>query len=422
MTFNESKPQSPNQLPPLVKKIAIIVIMTLCFLWPLSQVGDQIQSRQQNETVAQKEIAKSWGQDVLVTSPVFWLENESWPAVEGKTNVVVDSLEKKRGVFKVPVFSAVVNQKFKFQLPLDVIDKLRKSEPKDKPRKMFFSIEVYPNSALQDFEFKSEHPESLKGRLSSLGLQFEVSEADLSWINKNEIEIELKVRGTGRVLYESLFERDLVHFKGNWEKPQYYDELLPSDSKLDASGFEATWNLSNIKKWDSSEKSSKKVGINHLWISTDYSMVERALKYGILLIALSFLMGILVEVIAKIQIHPMQYGLIGLALSLFYLLLLSISEVTGFDVAYLIATAATIGLIAFYMRGFIKNTKHVLMLAGEQLGMSVFFYVLLTLEERALLAGAIGLFLALAALMSLTRRIDWSTEFGKQVGRTQDSV
>jgi len=422
MFTNETRPNQRPPLPPFVKKLGIILAMTLCFLWPLGQVGDQIQSRQQNETVAQKEIAKSWGEDVTVASPVLRLENQTWVPSEATTKVEVDSKEKKRGVFKVPVFSAVLNQKFKFQLPMEDIEKERTKDPKEKPKKMFLSIEIYPSNALQDFEIKTEHPKSLKGSLSNVGLIFEISEDDLKWLAKTEIELQLTVRGTGRVLYETFAQKDMVQFKGNWSKPQYFDEVLPSDSTLNAEGFEANWILSNLQKWEVSTKSSRKVGINHLWISTDYLMVERALKYGILLISLSFLVGLIVEIMAKIQIHPMQYGLIGIALSLFYLLLLSISEVTGFDLAYLIATIATIGLIAFYMRGFIEKTSHVLLLAGEQLALSVFFYVLLSLEERALLAGSIGIFLVLVVLMTVTRKFDWYAEFAKHQSRTKDSV
>lgn len=139
-------------------------------------------------------------------------------------------------------------------------------------------------------------------------------------------------------------------------------------------------------------------------------MVQRSLKYGILFIALSFLFTFILEVVAKIQIHPFQYGLVGLSLTIFYLLLLALSEVMGFGVSYLLSAFLVVGLIAFYLLGFVKERKHVLMVSTQQLGLSGFFFVLLRLEERALLMGTIGLFIVLGLLMACTRKIDWNKD------------
>ena len=103
----------------------------------------------------------------------------------------------------------------------------------------------------------------------------------------------------------------------------------------------------------------------------------------------------------------MQYGLMGLAISVFYLLLLAISESTGFDIAYGISTAAVTGLILFYIKGFIREVKFVRMILCEQLVLSGFFYLLLSLEESAFLVGTIGLFIVLTAFMAVTRKFDW---------------
>ncbi|RYZ83952.1 MAG: cell envelope integrity protein CreD, partial [Proteobacteria bacterium] len=202
-------------------------------------------------------------------------------------------------------------------------------------------------------------------------------------------------------------DQDTVKILGNWTKPKFSDEILPAQSKLDQNGFEAVWNLNSLPKFEDSSRTNKTVGLTHLWVGSDYSKIEKAIKYGILFIALTFLMVFIIEMRSKIKIHPFQYGLIGISISLFYLLLLAISEVIGFDAAYAIATGAVTTLIGFYVHGFIKDKVFIRTIIAEQVLLSGFFYLLLSLEESAFLVGTLGLFMALAAFMSLTRKFDW---------------
>ncbi len=196
---------------------------------------------------------------------------------------------------------------------------------------------------------------------------------------------------------------------GNWTKPKFIDEILPTDTITSSKGFEATWTLNALPKWENGSREVKSIGLNHLWISTDYSMIEKAVKYGILFIALTFILIFIVEFMSKAKIHPLQYGLIGLSISIFYLLLLAISESLGFDIAYLLSSLAVTGLIVFYVRGFLNQKKFVKMVLIEQIILSTFFYILLALEEKAFLIGSIGLFVALSVFMTITRKFDWYT-------------
>ncbi len=136
-------------------------------------------------------------------------------------------------------------------------------------------------------------------------------------------------------------------------------------------------------------------------------MIEKAVKYGILFIALTFILVFIVEFVSKAKIHPLQYGLIGLSISVFYLLLLAISETVGFDIAYLISSLAVTGLIVFYVKGFLNQKKFVRMILTEQIVLNGFFYTLLSLEESAFLIGSLGLFIALTIFMMITRKFDW---------------
>ncbi len=141
-----------------------------------------------------------------------------------------------------------------------------------------------------------------------------------------------------------------------------------------------------------------------------YQRSTRAVKYGGLFIALSFLTLFLVETLQRRPIHPIQYGLMGLALSVFYLLLLALAEHIGFPVAYVLATAALCVLMTVYLAGAFRSARAG-MLSGGLFALTYgLLYLLVTSESYALLAGSLALFALLAATMSLTRKIDWYAE------------
>jgi inner membrane protein len=133
----------------------------------------------------------------------------------------------------------------------------------------------------------------------------------------------------------------------------------------------------------------------------------RAVKYGGLFIALSFLTLFLVETLLRRPLHPIQYGLMGLALSAFYLLLLALAEQLGFFAAYLVATLALCGLMGVYLSGALANARAGALAAGVFAATYALLYLLVTSESYALLAGALALFALLATVMLLTRKLDW---------------
>ncbi|HEU4429419.1 MAG TPA: inner membrane CreD family protein, partial [Myxococcota bacterium] len=138
-----------------------------------------------------------------------------------------------------------------------------------------------------------------------------------------------------------------------------------------------------------------------------YRMAERSAKYAVLFIALTFTTLWLFEVLAKAPLHSVQYLLVGAALCLFFLLELSLAEHLGFGVAYAIASSGIVGLVGGYAWALLRGAGRAGVVAGVVTTLYAYLYVVLTNEDYALLAGAIGLFAALAAVMWLTRRVDW---------------
>jgi inner membrane protein len=138
-----------------------------------------------------------------------------------------------------------------------------------------------------------------------------------------------------------------------------------------------------------------------------YQTVERSAKYGILFIGLTFAAFFLYEVMRRLAIHPIQYAFVGIALALFFLLLISLSEHLGFATAYAIAATACVALIGYYVAHVLKNTRHGITFAGALSALYGLLYAVLRAEDHALLLGSLLVFACVAAAMVATRRLDW---------------
>lgn len=403
----ENQQKQKNELNSVTKKIIVIFILAIVLVVPLSRVENQINSRQEYESLAQKEIAKGWGGNVVFASPILSTPEKQIYPMASETSIEIGSKEKKRGVFRVPVYLATLRTKVTFIRP-PLQKKILPSKNKEISEPDHLILSVKPLSSIQNFKITDiESGKELKAKLVAAGIHVSSEELQGKDFFSHPIEFEISVRGTGTVTYESNSDQDKLKMHGNWTKPKFVDDILPLETKISSQGFEAFWTLNSLPQWEEASRETKSVGLEHLWIGTDYSMSEKAVKYGILFIALTFILVFVVEFRSKVKIHPLQYGLIGLSISVFYLLLLAISETLGFDMAYVISSGAVTGLIIFYVRGFLSEKKFTRMILIEQIVLSAFFYVLLSLEEHALLIGSLGLFLALGLFMAITRKFDW---------------
>ncbi|MBL8018656.1 MAG: inner membrane CreD family protein, partial [Leptospirales bacterium] len=185
-------------------------------------------------------------------------------------------------------------------------------------------------------------------------------------------------------------------FKASWTFRSQDPSMLGPE--LDQNDFEAS-----VKP----DEDVQSFGVDFFVPVDLYAQIERAVKYSMLFIALTFLTFFIFEVVAGLQIHPVQYLFVGLALSLFFLLLLSLAEHIGFGKAYTIAATADIALIAAYTFKILNSKLRSGILFAILTGLYAFLYVILQLEMYSLLAGSIGLFVILALVMYATRNIDW---------------
>lgn len=233
---------------------------------------------------------------------------------------------------------------------------------------------------------------------------------------KTDFHITLKIKGTGELYFTPTGKTTIVNISSTYPSPAFDGKYLPDRiPMLSDSGFSASWKILQASRgypqyWqDSAYPDFKKsaFGVKLIQQADHYSKTERSVKYAILIISLTFLVFFFLEVIQKRSVHPLQYILVGIALCIFYTLLLSISEYTGFNTAYFIAATATVLLITWYIKAIFGKMRVAASFMAALTTLYGYVFFLIQLKDYALLFGSIGLFLIVAVIMYYSRRIDW---------------
>jgi inner membrane protein len=235
--------------------------------------------------------------------------------------------------------------------------------------------------------------------------------------------IALDLRGSSGLYFAPLGGQTQVTLAANWPHPSFQGGWLPKQHAVDDSGFSAAWSIPYIARgfpsmWKQGDVSDKTLGASHFGVELitpvdPYRMSQRSLKYAALFIGLTFLALWLFEVRTGLRVHTVQYLLVGAGMCMFYLLELSLAEQVGFVIAYVIASGAIVMQLALYSRAVLKAWPRALMMGGLISLLYGLLYVLLRDEDYALLIGSSGLFLALSAVMYLTRGVQWSPQSAK---------
>ena len=229
--------------------------------------------------------------------------------------------------------------------------------------------------------------------------------------------MNIKIKGSEQLHFVPLSGNSNYAISSTWANPKFDGNNLPNTRVVEDSGFQAKWNFNNANlpfettlKDFNFNKLSYAFGVSMLQPTDQYSKTNRSVKYAILFIGLTFALFFIIELMQKKPVHPVQYVLIGIALVIFFTLLLSISEFLMFDAAYCIAAVATILLISFYAKSHFKSNKTASVFGLFLTCLYAFIFVLIRLEDAALLVGSIGLFVILALVMFGSRKINWYGE------------
>ncbi len=233
--------------------------------------------------------------------------------------------------------------------------------------------------------------------------------------NKMDYTIHIKIKGSSDLRFVPLGKTTQVALNSTWKDPAFDGQYLPSKTpEITSKGFTAYWKVLQVSRsypqtWKEGtyDVSKSAFGVKLIQPTDGYAMTERCVKYAILFIALTFTVFFFMEIMQKRQVHPLQYILVGFALCIFYTLLLSISEYAGFNPAYLIASSATVTLIGSYVWSIFKKLKIALGFTIALSALYGYIFILIQLQDYALIFGSIGLFVILAVIMFYSGKIDW---------------
>lgn len=229
-----------------------------------------------------------------------------------------------------------------------------------------------------------------------------------------DFNMQLKLRGSEQLHFIPTAGSGNFNIRSAWSSPSFDGDVLPGDRAVNQDGFQASWkfNQANLPygtviKQQTIGKIENAFGVSLVQPADQYDKTMRSVKYAILFIGLTFAFFFIIEIMQKKPFHPVQYVLVGLALVIFYTLLLSISEYIVFDYAYLLSAFAVVLLISLYAKGHFQSWRTAGIFFGLLSFLYGFIFILIRLEDTALLIGSIGLFIVLAIVMFVSRRINW---------------
>lgn len=246
----------------------------------------------------------------------------------------------------------------------------------------------------------------------------------LDWASRADIttdlSMDLQLKGSEQLYFVPAGKTTDVKISGNWPSPSFDGQLLPSSREVNEKDFTATWKVLSFNRpfsqqWIDSEQSlnGSEFGVNLLIPADQYQKSIRTAKYGVLVIILAFTALFLVELTAKIRIHPFQYILIGAALIIYYTLLLSISEHIGYNAAYAIASISTVTLVALYSTTFLQKKSLSVLFTLLMSVFYLFIFVIIQAEDYSLLIGSVGLFFIISVIMYFSRKVKWYKDQGE---------
>jgi inner membrane protein len=451
--------QQPNKFLHWIKtsttaRMGMIGFLSLMLMVPLFYIENLIRERSFRQEAVVNEISKQWGNEVVIYGPILkvpyrvfakkTITNQKTKLVTTETieqiqygyffpekldvNSTINPEQKKRGIYTTAVFNSTI-------LINGTFDSLNFKQKEIDDKNILWNK--------SKILLKTTNVKGINNALSIVvnGKNFALSSAGKSNYNKygyytlesgiialKEIvkstkpisfSVDFSVRGSKEIRFIPIGKETTAKIKSSWKTASFMGEFLPYNSdKISKDGFDAKWKILDINRPFSQQYFNELPYFNEFYFGVnfkipvdEYQKSERSAKYGFLVICLTFLVFFLIQTMSKINMHPFQYLMIGLALLMFYTLLVSISEHSNFLKAYGIASVSVIGLITIYAKNILKSAKFMMLIGTSLSVLYAFIFIIIQLESYALLVGSIGLFLILATVMFVSRKIDWSNSY-----------
>jgi len=418
-------------------KLMTITILMLLLLIPASMIKSIIQEREILNKSVLNEVSSKWaeGQQIngpILTIPLIYEYQKDEDKTITKTkhlyilpenlNITGDIEPKKlkRGIYEVVVYRS----KLKVTGNFDLKGKINQANLKEiQYDKAFLTVGISDLRGIEDQiivnwdkEKLSVEPGSKLVDLVNSGISIDLPNLTDQMNKKVDFSFDLNLQGSQNLSFIPVGSSTDINLNSTWSSPSFNGNFIPKSRKIDDSGFKASWkvlllNRNYPQSWVDHNFSSKLMdssfGVDLIMPLDDYQKSMRSAKYAVMTIALIFLVFFLVEIMNGRRIHPFQYTLVGLALCLFYVLLISISEHSNFNIAYLISAGISSLLILLYSRSVFQSAKFTGILSATIIGIYTFLFVTLQLADYALLMGSIGLTTILGITMYFTRNINW---------------
>jgi inner membrane protein len=421
-------------------KVGIIIALALLLLLPTVMIKGLIKERESTQEEAIGEVSSKWGNEQTLIGPVltipFYKHEKEYSKKDATFKVVkikdyihilpdeldIDSQlepEKRyRGVYEVVVYNSQMN--FKGVFDPTQVNELDIPESQIMFDRAFISLGIDDLNGIENQisincngKSYSFNPGTVTNDIFSSGInaKFPLSKDNISPFTFN---FKLDLKGSQKLHFSPVGKVTNINMTSNWSNPSFNGAFLPDTRKIDENGFNANWNILHLNRnypqaWIGSnqEIESSGFGVDLILPVDSYQKSMRTVKYALLFIVLTFMVFFFVEISRGSNIHPIQYSLVGLALVLFYTLLLSISEHINFNSAYIISTISTLLMISAYVHAILRSIKISSLIGGFLLILYGFIFIIIQLQSFSLLIGSVGLFAILGAVMYFSRKIDW---------------
>lgn len=428
-------------------KIGIIIVITLILLIPTVLVQELIHERENVQEQAIEEVSSKWGNGQTITGPFVSVPYDKFikRTLTDSTSEIVTlkkwahflpeqlNIEGKvapekryRGIFEVVVYESLLSLNGSFnQFDFDQLEVESKNVHFDQAT---FNVGV---SDLRGIE--TQVSLNWNNKASLFNPSTSTNDLVKSGINANikidkddslnyEFNVELDLKGSQHLYFVPVGKITDINIASDWSTPSFTGEYLPDTRIINDSGFTANWNILHLNRnypqsWIGSQHnvSYSSFGTDLLLPVDGYKKSHRVARYSILFIVLTFLVFFFVEIMNKVFIHPIQYLLVGIALVLFYSLLLSFSEHILFNFSYILAAVLTLFLVTGYTMAILKSKTLSLLILGILTILYTFIFIIIQMEDYALLIGSIGIFIILGIVMFFSRKIDWyDIKIGKE--------
>jgi inner membrane protein len=419
-------------------KAFIIGAIVMLLLIPLAMLRGLISERSGLREQAYAKVAQGWGGDLTVGGPMLRIPTERLENDGKETHLVrrdiyllpaqldvqsdlrMEPEPRYVGVYAVPVYMSAVHLTGQFDFA-SLQPLLNQPDVTYKWEEARLRLPLSDVRALRKVERAQLGRADLKFGPAARGLYVGI-EAPIAvdGLNQNAtiaFDFKLVLAGTRTFSVLPLGSATSVDVRSDWPHPEFQGAFLPASRKISNEGFEGQWQVLELNRsyrqtWmegevEESALLSSSLGVGLYQPVDTYQRAERAVKYAVLFIALTFLTFFTWEQVSRNRIHPLQYLLVGVALSVFYLLLIALSEHIDFMIAYVVAATALVALVGTYLAGALRSRVRGAIAACAMSLVYGLLYALILSEDYALLLGAIILFVAVAAVMLVTRRVDW---------------